>query len=439
MKQRVLYVVHGHPILRPGGAERYALELYEAMRPSDQFEPILVARLGTVGYIDPPRHPGAQFTVVGGDPNQYFILTEWDPWDQFLGTYREKTLYTTTIADFLRTFKPDLVHIQHTHFVGYDLLTLIRRLMPQVPIVYTLHEFLPICHRDGQMVRSIGEKLCTHASPRRCNECFPEWSAQHFFLRERLIKSHLSHVDKFLAPSRQLLERFVDWGIPREKIRYEEYGRIIQPRFQAPVEARPRTRLAFFGQISRFKGLEVLLQAMKIVATLAPEAHLMVYGANLEVLPEQQRKVYEDALAEAGDNVTFAGAYSPSYLPRLMADIDWVVVPSRWWENSPLVIQEAFMHGRPVICSGVGGMAEKVTDGVNGLHFILSNRPHLAETIARAVQTPGLWEQLRAGIPPVYAMAEHTAHLHTLYADLIARRAVPAHQETAPLEEVEAG
>ena len=52
-----------------------------------------------------------------------------------------------------------------------------------------------------------------------------------------------------------------------------------------------------------------------------------------------------------------------------MAEIDWVVVPSIWWENSPLVIQEAFLHGRPVICSDIGGMAEKVRHGVDGLHF----------------------------------------------------------------------
>ena len=46
-----------------------------------------------------------------------------------------------------------------------------------------------------------------------------------------------------------------------------------------------------------------------------------------------------------------------------------MVVPSIWWETGPLVVLEAFQHGRPVICSDIGGMAEKVTDGVNGLHF----------------------------------------------------------------------
>ena len=51
-----------------------------------------------------------------------------------------------------------------------------------------------------------------------------------------------------------------------------------------------------------------------------------------------------------------------------MAEVDWVVVPSIWWENAPLVIQEAFRHRRPVICGDIGGMAEMVRDGVDGLH-----------------------------------------------------------------------
>src|SRR5688572_19140180 len=118
MKRKVLYVLHGHPVVRPGGAEGYALELYESMRKSKDYEPVLVARIGTAGYTDPPRRPGAPFTVIGDDPNQYFVLTEWPPYDEFLETYREKSLYTTYIADLLRAFRPHVVHFQHTHFIG---------------------------------------------------------------------------------------------------------------------------------------------------------------------------------------------------------------------------------------------------------------------------------------------------------------------------------
>ena len=57
----------------------------------------------------------------------------------------------------------------------------------------------------------------------------------------------------------------------------------------------------------------------------------------------------------------------------MMSNVDWVVVPSRWWEGSPLVIQDAFLYGRPVICSDIGAMAEKVTHEVNGLHFTVAD------------------------------------------------------------------
>ena len=79
---------------------------------------------------------------------------------------------------------------------------------------------------------------------------------------------------------------------------------------------------------------------------------------------------------------------------QIMADVEWVVVPSIWWENSPLVIQEAFAHGRPVICSDIGGMAEKVADGVSGLHFRVNDPVSLADTIRRGVHSGAVVAQV---------------------------------------------
>jgi glycosyltransferase involved in cell wall biosynthesis len=104
-----------------------------------------------------------------------------------------------------------------------------------------------------------------------------------------------------------------------------------------------------------------------------------------------------------------------------MANLDWVVVPSVWWENSPLVIQEAFHFGKPVICSDIGGMAEKVRDGVDGLHFRAADPRSLAEVIRTAAKTPGLWDRLRAGIRPVYPMDMHAATLGRIYTELLVR------------------
>jgi glycosyltransferase involved in cell wall biosynthesis len=426
LKRKVLYFAHNHPSVRPGGAEAYALELYRSMRTSEHLEPVLVARAGSSPSVPLKAHAGAPFSVIGEDPNQYYLHTEWDGIDFFLQTYRDKRLYTTYIADFLNAYNPDVVHFQHTLFIGYDLITLVRRMLPETPIVYTLHEYLPICNRAGQMVRTNSEALCSESSPRRCNECFPEWTPQFFFLRERLIKAHLSSVDLFLCPSKFLLERYVDWGVPREKLLFEDYGRLPQTRFDAPLESRPRTRLGFFGQMNPYKGIEALLEAMHILSVQAPDVHLFVHGANLDVLPDADRERIVQALEASGSNVSFIGPYTPEEVPRLMSQIDWVVVPSRWWENSPLVIQEAFMHGRPVICSDIGGMAEKVTNGVDGLHFNVNNPPQLADTIRTAVNTVGLWDRLREGIPSIYGMDEHVARLTSIYDDLIAQRAAPA-------------
>lgn len=421
-KRKVLYVCHNHPSVRPGGAEVYALELYEAMRASDEFEPIFVARSGPpVSTVSRP-HEGTLFTTVNEDPNQYLFYTDVSDFNWLFMTSPHKDVYTKYFREFLLAYQPDIVHFQHTLFFGYDLIRETRNTLPDTPIVYTLHEFVPICHRNGQMVRTHhqNQELCHESSPRRCHECFPEISQQAFFMRKRFIESHFSLVDLFLAPSHFLLERYVGWGIPREKIRCEEYGRRLDHEAVDLEDERPRNRIGFFGQFLPFKGVNVLLEAMKILGEDEEcDAYLWLHGANLELQPEEFRHKLESLVEETEQNVTLVGSYDHADLPGLMASVDWVVVPSIWWENSPLVIQEAFQHRRPVICSDIGGMAEKVTHGVNGLHFRVGNPVSLAQTIRRAVSSPDLWDTLRRGIPEVYRVEDHAATLSETYRALL--------------------
>jgi len=81
-----------------------------------------------------------------------------------------------------------------------------------------------------------------------------------------------------------------------------------------------------------------------------------------------------------------------------MSDCDYVLMPSRWWENSPVVIQEAYSVGCPVLCSGVGGMAEKVKDGVSGLHFRLGDAADLARCVIEAA-SQDVYRRLVKGLP----------------------------------------
>jgi glycosyltransferase involved in cell wall biosynthesis len=425
-RQTVLYVLHNHPSVMPGGAETYAIELYEAMKGSERYRPLVLARTGPPVSRSGRVHEGTLLEPIGTDPDQYFFHTDIQDYDWFLSTSRNKDVYTKFYREFLEAYRPDVVHFQHSLFLGYDILRETRRTLPDAAIVYTLHEYLPICHNNGQLFRTTGER-CTGASPRRCHECFPDISPQQFFLRERFIKSHLSVVDRFVSPSRFLVDRYVEWGIERDRIIYEENGRPpAAPILASEGDERPtRDRIGYFGQFTAFKGADVLMEAMKLLAgrpAAAVRPTLRLHGANIEHQPEEFQALFSSLLDATGDDVTLVGRYRPPDLPALMNAVDWVVVPSIWFENAPLVIQEAFAHGRPVICSDIGGMAEKVADGVNGLHFRAGDAASLAATIARAVGTPGLWDRLRAGIPTVHPLDEHVAHLSAIYDQLIATR-----------------
>jgi glycosyltransferase involved in cell wall biosynthesis len=422
MKTRVLYVCHNHPAVRPGGAEAYALELYSAMKTSDEFEPYFLAKGGPPMSTNLHRYPGSPFGTVNDDPHQHFIYTDIGKYDRIMGVSTDRDLVTRQFHDFLTAIRPDIVHFQHTLFLGYDLIRETRNTLPSAPIFYTLHEYLPMCHRNGQLVRLMNDELCTTPSPHRCNECFPDISPETFFLRKRFIQSHLDHVDRFIAPSRFLLERYVDWGLPRQKIRYEEYGRLPVTPVPEIVRLGSRNRLGYFGQFTPNKGVNVLLKAMRLLLGSGDDVTLRLHGANIEMQPKPFQNEFVELVAATSPTVSLIGRYDHRELPRLMGEVDWVVVPSIWWENSPLVIQEAFQHGRPVICSDIGGMAEKVADGVSGLHFRIGDPSSLADVIRRAVRTRDLWKKLRSGIPRVLPMADHVSNLSQMYVEQLGAR-----------------
>jgi glycosyltransferase involved in cell wall biosynthesis len=95
-----------------------------------------------------------------------------------------------------------------------------------------------------------------------------------------------------------------------------------------------------------------------------------------------------------------------------MAACDYVVLPSTWWENSPVVIQEAYQAKRPVICTGIGGMAEKVIDDVTGLHFERNDAGDLVEKIIDAAD-PARYRRFQEALPearsPIWVAQEYAA------------------------------
>lgn len=236
----------------------------------------------------------------------------------------------------------------------------------------------------------------------------------------------MSTVDLFVTPSEGALEQYVRWGIPREQIVHEPHGFVpAHPLPESSVE-RARDRFGFFGQFTEFKGADVLLEAFALLAQRKDadfQGRLWIHGANLDTAPAKFQDRFRKLLEDSGDRVRLVGQYDRADIAKLMTRVDWVVIPSIWWETGPLTVGEAFQHGRPVICSDMGGMSEKVTDGVNGLYFRRGDADELADAIERAATTPGLWEDLRRGIPAVPTMREHVESLSSHYRRLLASRA----------------
>jgi glycosyltransferase involved in cell wall biosynthesis len=312
-----------------------------------------------------------------------------------------------------------------------DLISFVKSLLPDVRILLTLHEYGAICAHDGSMIKTDKKQLCHEASIADCCRCFPQRSPGHFFLREKLFKSNFAAVDRFLAPSRFLQSRYLEWGIDPDRISFMDYGRPIWTRRDRPPKKKTQPfRVAFFGQIVYHKGWDVFLKSAVEYLRLRnqagtrhkdlPEIQFSLHGTRNWLSPELSDRL-DSLITQAGDVLYVHGPYDPKHMQDLMTNIDCIVVPSIWWENAPLVIQEAFMAGLPVICSNIGGMAEKVTDRVNGLHFRVGDHFDLLDRIVELADSPELYSRLVQGIPAIYSDIEMAADLRELYDQLLAK------------------
>ena len=230
-------------------------------------------------------------------------------------------------------------------------------------------------------------------------------------LRERL----LPHVFRFLAPSRFLRDRLLEWGIPAHQISYMRTGIDLESFHWAERTRSDKVRVAFIGTLAHHKGVHVLLDAWsRIPAELRARAELQVFGP-LTHNPSYIRRLR--ALA-APTEVELAGRLRRRDVHRTLAEVDLLVVPSVWYENSPLIILEALAMRTPLLVSDLGGMAELVEEGVSGFHFRVGDAGHLASRIRSVIEDPGLLEALYPeDMPvPVKGVQVDARELEALYA-----------------------
>lgn len=447
-RMRILYVVHGFPPDTWAGTEVYTLELALAMQRRGH-EVTVVTRAPAEG--DEP-----EWSVRADEFQGLRVLRVARRVDCLsLGeSYRPEGARPVFEA-LLDELRPELVHFQHLLHLSVDWIEVARA--RGIPTVYTANDYWPLCARvqlqrpDGRRCpenQGMGCMPCVKDKPPRlvpaARALFPlanpllSWLRRsapatgrlarftRFWVDLRERQEHVvpafASVDLTIAPSRFLRERLLATGrFDPARVVHSDYG--MRPAH--PLERVPAPdgvlRFGFIGTLVPYKGIEVLLRAMQRSRSRA--CRLEVFGSF-----EPERDEYHARLAAlARDSaVRFHGRFDNARLAEIYRELDLLVVPSTWFENSPLVIHEAFLHRTPVVTSDIGGMAELVRDGVDGLHFAVGDEASLARALARTLDEPDLLERLSRDFPRYKTLVQDAEEMEARYVGLLQERVTGA-------------
>jgi glycosyltransferase involved in cell wall biosynthesis len=272
------------------------------------------------------------------------------------------------------------------------------------------------------MITKQHKTLCYQAAPIRCTHCFKEITPSDFFLRNLYIRRFFDLVDHFISPSQFLADRYIAWGISADKISVIENVIHRSNSTKTPgssIEEGGPLRVGFFGQISALKGIGVLLDAAEFLEKRGEFNVAFEIFGDYSGQPPEFQAVFLERLAKAGRNVVFHGPDDQSRVDQLMQSVDVVLTPSIWWENSPVVIQEALRNKRPIVCSDIGGMAEKVRDGLDGFHFPVGNAIALSSLLLKLATGPSRLKEAAETMQPPAEAEEIIARHERLYASLL--------------------
>lgn len=333
----------------------------------------------------------------------------------------------TLLDDLIKTFSPNIIHFHSIMPMGFSFIT--NLYSGPWKTVLTLHSYTPLCPSDTGLYADDGS-LCDMADSTQCLRCYPDQPGEAFVHHRRLVIESLNQLDMLTTPGSFAKRRYVDAGIPADSIRVIRNGTDTTGEVFTPRDNDGPLRLGYVGRNSSLKGLNVLLAAMLLLPhelRSAGKITLSIFGPLNEndtatfynVLESNYVAQVFSQMRPLKNSITLHGEFSHTELPALMQKIDCLIVPSVWWEVTPCVIQEAFACGKPVVCSDIGGMAEMVTDGVDGLHFAVGSSNDLKDKILRLYENKSLLPKLQQGIRKPLSIADMVDAYLSLYDDLL--------------------
>lgn len=431
---RVLCAIHHYPPSRLGGAELRLRRLAQALSARGHTMRVLCVEHvggGAAGPATRVEQDGAVLVcrLALDGPREL--------WPYRLAA--ENPAIARETARWLATDRPDVFWL----FGGYlvSAAGLLAARAAGVASLVTLTDFWFLCPRIT-LLRSDGSRCPWPVEPRACVRCLGEEQRRYRWLariapivmrwfwarrragerviaeRRRALRAALAEAGLITCPSEFTRRLFVSAGFSPEQIRVVRQGCDLAAVSPVPRPAGAPLRVGYLGQVAWHKGVHVLLDAVRRAGVPLAVAIHGSAGEPSGYRPQLERR------AGAMTGVRFGGQYDSVSLPAMLRELDVVVVPSIWYENNPNVVAEALACGVPVIASAVGGTAELVADGTNGLLVPPGDADELATCLRRLALDPALLARLRAGSgQPMRRVDAEAAEFEQLLAALAAPRA----------------
>ena len=444
---RILQVAHGFPPYNIAGTEVYTYSLSREL--AKRHKVFIFHRVK-----DAQRKEYEIIRSEGDGLEIYALNNTFKYCSSFEQIYKNEAI-AKVFANVLDSVRPDIVHIQHLLFLSTTIIEKIKK--RGLPIVFTLHDYYLICPR-GQLLKN-DLTVCNGPSVSGCGDClFTELSIKRGILRlyeifykkapfalmqllkkiylygakkflfndksARQIKARAEHfknlcnmVEVFIAPSVFLKNRFITFGIPKTKMVFSRCGLNLNLLKSINKDRLPpKLRFGFLGTLLPNKGVHLLIKAFSRVKQTG--AKLKIYGKLTVYKGFENYLGYIRKLAQ-NKNIRFMGEYPNESIVEILAEIDVLVVPSVWCENSPRVIQEAFAAKTPVIASKIGGIPELIEDGVNGLLFQPNDINDLYRKINSIIENPFLIEKIKQSINSPKSIRQNANEIESIYKDLL--------------------
>jgi len=443
---KILQIVHDFPPHNAAGTEIYAYSLCRKL--SEGHKVFVFHRVSDLKRkeceVDRNKFEGLDIFTINN------TFRSCNSFERF---YRDDDI-TRQFVKILDKVKPDLVHIQHLIFLSTTIIAEIKK--RKIPIVFTLHDYWLICAQWHFLKKDV--TICDNHDISQCVDCldhqlsikkipksiyltirnimpvflirilkytYLSWMRRGLKSGDSIeqIRSRMNHmrdvckmVDIFIAPSQFLKTKFIEFGIPEAKIRLISNG--VDTKFFEGFKRRKsdKIRFGFIGTILPAKGLHVLIDAFNMIKD--DRAELKIYGNLFSYNGFEYYPKYIQKLAK-NRNIRFMGGFAHKDLTDIFSEIDVLVLPSIWYENSPLVVQEAFLAHVPVIASNIGGIPELVQDGKNGLLFQANNEDELYQKIKLIIDEPNLITTLGRNTQIVKDMHENAREIEGLYNGLL--------------------